>query len=740
MGIPNIGLNPNIILQGTSEPQTPELQTPAQNMDALARIRQYQQQAALAPLKMQEAKNAVDEGTQKVQAASRVQQYQSAISQILAKNSSTDPTTGGLKVNQDAVMDGLNKAGFGPEGIKYDADRRADLKSAFDASEQQYKIQGAQNARLGALAASVPTVDWTNPDTDAVAAQKLAAQTRARYALQTALKEKVIDPQYEAKIESQLQNYGPDVEAQLQQFSNSAMDAAKQKEQALAIHKDTRDALLFPSQLDKSKADATKAQTEAEAAEVAAAIKKLSQAKTVEAYAQILGDLPHRIAVQVPPAPGQAQPVSTPPVQPPPSTAALGPPASVAGTPNAVPTSVMAPAVPATGAPPQANTNVGSGAGPAPAGAPVSTAPSQPIPPQPQSVPAAPVAAPPPVTAPAQPGGTPLPEGFSKSLLESGMTPEQIAQSRQRANTITEPELAARVAAGKAPNATADEITRGIAAEAALKRLDQSKKDSRPITSFNAPLTLAQRNADAQMAVDGKLTPQTIRAALRKDPSLLSDIQAIDPKFDEGNLENRYQTLKEFNNTSVSKAGGQSLALNTLIHHADLYMQAAHELHNGSFKPGNAIYNAVASTFGSAPPQTADLLARFFASETGKVATGGVPAEGEINGILKNLANANSDSQIDGAGNALLHVASGRAIPLIEKAKKANIDGIVDVIGPDAKEILTRHGYDPNTMKPVNKTTVGTVNPNPNGYVAGHVYGGMTFLGGDPNNKASWKQ
>jgi hypothetical protein len=30
-------------------------------------------------------------------------------------------------------------------------------------------------------------------------------------------------------------------------------------------------------------------------------------------------------------------------------------------------------------------------------------------------------------------------------------------------------------------------------------------------------------------------------------------------------------------------------------------------------------------------------------------------------------------------------------------------------------------------------------NPNPNGYVSGHVYGGLTYLGGDPKNKASWK-
>lgn len=35
---------------------------------------------------------------------------------------------------------------------------------------------------------------------------------------------------------------------------------------------------------------------------------------------------------------------------------------------------------------------------------------------------------------------------------------------------------------------------------------------------------------------------------------------------------------------------------------------------------------------------------------------------------------------------------------------------------------------------------VADANPNPNGYVAGHVYGGMTYLGGDPNSAASWKK
>lgn len=203
----------------------------------------------------------------------------------------------------------------------------------------------------------------------------------------------------------------------------------------------------------------------------------------------------------------------------------------------------------------------------------------------------------------------------------------------------------------------------------------------------------------AQMAVDGRMDPQTLRAALRKNPGLLKDIQKLDPKFDEAAIDSRYNTLKEFTSSSNTKAGGQVLALNTLIHHADLYQQAADALKNGSFKPGNAAYNAVSGMMGSPAPQNAALVARFLAGETGKVATGGVPAEGEIKGILANLGTNASPEQIKGAGDTLLQVAAGRMIPLKEKAQQAKIDGIVPVLGADAKEILARRGYDPETLK-----------------------------------------
>jgi len=192
---------------------------------------------------------------------------------------------------------------------------------------------------------------------------------------------------------------------------------------------------------------------------------------------------------------------------------------------------------------------------------------------------------------------------------------------------------------------------------------------------------------------------------LRRNPGLIGAVLKSDPNFDETNIDSRYQTLKQFTNTATSSAGGQVIALNTLIHHADLYQQVADSLKNGTFKPGNSVYNSVATMFGSAPPTQANLVARFLAGETGKVATGGVPAEGEINGLLKSLDSNSSPDQISKVGKTILQIAAGRAVPLMEKVKADHLDNVVHVIGPDARSILTARGFDPDTLRPAGGQT-----------------------------------
>lgn len=183
---------------------------------------------------------------------------------------------------------------------------------------------------------------------------------------------------------------------------------------------------------------------------------------------------------------------------------------------------------------------------------------------------------------------------------------------------------------------------------------------------------------------------------------LTNAVYQADPNYTPLLGQKRKTELQDFSQASLPHAGGQAVALNTMIHHADLYMEAGEALKNGTWRPGNAAYNAVAAAFGKAPPLQADLVARFFAGETGKVATGGVPGEGEVNGILQNLKNSNSPQQIADAGKTLLGIAAGRMVPLQERIADAKLENLAPpLLGPSAKAILVRRGFDPNTMQPV---------------------------------------
>ncbi len=203
----------------------------------------------------------------------------------------------------------------------------------------------------------------------------------------------------------------------------------------------------------------------------------------------------------------------------------------------------------------------------------------------------------------------------------------------------------------------------------------------------------------AQAIIDGKVSPTSYTALLRKNPNLVNEIQGLDPSWSEEKLKNKYNTLQEFTSTSNTKAGGQLIALNTLIHHADLYNEVADALKNGQWRVGNALYNKVSTAFGSAAPPNANQVMQFMAAESAKLATGGVPAQSEIHSILSNIDTNGSPDQLRGAADTTLQVAVGKAIPLMERVKKVGLENSIDIIGPDAAEILKKRGIDPATLK-----------------------------------------
>jgi hypothetical protein len=251
-----------------------------------------------------------------------------------------------------------------------------------------------------------------------------------------------------------------------------------------------------------------------------------------------------------------------------------------------------------------------------------------------------------------------------------------------------------------------------------------------------AILTPEQLQNNARDLLNGDLAPEQIKdlraGRVNQGPQIIEAARTMARAegrpfslFDlEQQATQRQKTLEEFTTTQASHAGGQLLALNTMIHHADLYLDAVAALKNGTFKAGNAVYNAVATAFGAAPPTEAALLARFFASETGKVASGGVPAEGEINGMLKTMSTDGSPEAMERVGKRLIEIAAGRMGPLKARRDNARLQKLVPILDPDSQEILARRGFDPETMKPV----TGARRPRP---PAGGTTGKIVVKAGD---------
>ena len=317
-----------------------------------------------------------------------------------------------------------------------------------------------------------------------------------------------------------------------------------------------------------------------------------------------------------------------------------------------------------------------------------------------------------------------------KLVRSQGLTLDQRRQADQAAATLAETKARDAANMGNSETELAVIATnpketpeRRAAAGAALKRLDQSKQASRPVVNNLIPgvPTAPSTGATAQLhgedylktlpasfaarirqIATGDLPAPTGRAATTGAGGQIMDaLMQYDPQYSTLLGKGRTDELKQFTDTHPGSAGGQLIALNTMLHHADLYMDAATALKNGTFKPGNEIYNKIATIFGAAPPTNAALLAQFFASETGKVATGGVPAEGEIKSILSKMSTDGSPEAMEGAAKTLIGIAAGRMIPLKDRRDKWKLDKLVDILGPDAKAVLQRRGFDPETMKPV---------------------------------------
>lgn len=209
-----------------------------------------------------------------------------------------------------------------------------------------------------------------------------------------------------------------------------------------------------------------------------------------------------------------------------------------------------------------------------------------------------------------------------------------------------------------------------------------------------------QLSTEAQMAAKGRLSAVDLRAAMKRNPRLLDEILAINPKFNQNDIPRINRIATQYGSGGPGTLGGQRNSVNTLIHHTDLYLEAAKAIKNGDFKPGNSIYNKINTMFGGTGASSLDQLADVMATETGKLTSGGVPSDSETKRLREPLASYSSPDQMEKAGKNILAIMGGRAIPMMQTLKEVGLEESIPFLQPQAKEILHKHGINPDTIKP----------------------------------------
>ena len=221
---------------------------------------------------------------------------------------------------------------------------------------------------------------------------------------------------------------------------------------------------------------------------------------------------------------------------------------------------------------------------------------------------------------------------------------------------------------------------------------------------------------------EGRITPPSPNNRSQAAQQLLQSVMQYDPTF----TTQRAQVRKAFTTGPDGKNIG---ALNTAIVHLGRLGDTAEALKNGSFTPGNELFNYFKDKFGSAATTNFGLLRDAVAGEMAS-ALKGTATDVEIEKMGRSIRASNSPDQ--------MHQVVNEGMAILKDKANTYDERYHGVVGPDqwspilpsAKAQLDKHA---------NPAKGGKGNPDPNAYIPGHFYGGQQYLGGDPNNPASWK-
>lgn len=184
------------------------------------------------------------------------------------------------------------------------------------------------------------------------------------------------------------------------------------------------------------------------------------------------------------------------------------------------------------------------------------------------------------------------------------------------------------------------------------------------------------------------------RAALpplgaRGSGALIRDaVFKYDPEFSE-------QRAKMRQAFTTGKQGDNIRALNTATVHLDQLHEAALAMKNGSFQPGNALYNYVATKFGSDKVTNHAFVMNALAGEAATALKGNA-TDPEIAHVLTTLQPNMSPEQALGVTEAGLHVFGAKLNTVDESYRQINPgDRVWSPVLPAAKAVYAKYGVKP---------------------------------------------
>lgn len=263
------------------------------------------------------------------------------------------------------------------------------------------------------------------------------------------------------------------------------------------------------------------------------------------------------------------------------------------------------------------------------------------------------------------------------------------------AKTGTETQQAQKVLAGtNAQGITAEDAAKNAQAAAQLR--NEQAKTAIQQKTFDATYGQGKdangqpvQSPVAQAIAEYRMPALTGRAAISgAGPAIMSQVAQINPSYDASQFPNRQRTRIAF----TSGTQGQQLnAINTAIQHLDLLKQAAQAVGNGSFVPGNAIYNTVRTAFGGAAPTNLATINEAIDGEVGAVIKKGAATEGEMARQGK-LSNQNSSpEQIAGRVDTTIGLLGGKANALDYQFKQAmGQNDPTQLLTPEARSVLSK--------------------------------------------------